>query len=98
MKKLKKQLLEMQLKYNGLEKKCTNEARELQNNIEMTIKAIDVIQCCTQLGDLDEENTWKIFFAGYVYRHRNSKLNRDEIDLFHAETLYKIWKAIGVNP
>ena len=46
MKKLKKQLLEMQLKYNGLEKKCTNEARELQHNIEMTVKAINVIQCC----------------------------------------------------
>jgi len=46
MKKLKKQLVEMQLKYNGLELKCTNEARQLQHNIEMTIKAINVIQCC----------------------------------------------------
>tara|TARA_R110002051_G_C8628003_1_gene484343 strand:+ start:694 stop:984 length:291 start_codon:yes stop_codon:yes gene_type:complete len=95
MKKLKKQLLEMQLKYNVLDKKYTNEARELQHSIEMTIKAIDVIQCCTQLRNEDEEKTWKTFFAGYIYRHRNSKLNREEIDLFHAETLYKIWKSVG---
>ena len=52
MKKLKKQLLEMQLKYNGLEKKCTNEARELQHNIEMTVKAINVIHCCKSDSEL----------------------------------------------
>ena len=46
MKKLKKQLAEMQLKYNVLQLKCTSEARQLQHDIEMTIKAISVIHCC----------------------------------------------------
>ena len=45
----------MQLKYNDLEQKCTSEARQLRHDIEMTIKSINVIQCCKQLRDKKEE-------------------------------------------
>ena len=47
--KLKGQLAEMKLKYNALKPKCTEEARELLHNIQMTIKTINSIQCCSPL-------------------------------------------------
>ena len=46
MEELKKHVIELQKKYNALETKCDRSARELQNLIDMNLKAINVIQCC----------------------------------------------------
>ena len=95
MKKLKKQLAEMQLKYNVLQLKCTSEARQLQHDIEMTIKAISVIRCSTELKDyeiLTFEEYKKMFYDTYfIYYYKSKKTGNlfSEKDLIEKYESYK---------
>ena len=74
MEELKKHVIELQKKYNALETKCDRSARELQNLIDMNLKAINVIQCCKSVKITEKQQNIETITALTEVVKANNKL------------------------